>query len=219
MFRKMFYELTARFPSHLNRIWMAHYSYMFTPAQLAFLVHCLDKTRHLSGPIVEIGCARGQTTLYLNLHLRSLGIQKRYICIDTFQGFTPDDIRYEVEVRKKDPGFTWEGFAYNDKRWFDRALQLNGIGHVESIRADVNQFDFEGIENISCCLLDVDLYVPVRSCLEKLPAKMAPGGLLVVDDCAPDNTFDGALQAYEEFLAKTKFRSEIVCGKLGVIYF
>jgi hypothetical protein len=41
----------------------------------------------------------------------------------------------------------------------------------------------------------------------------------VVDDCAPDNTFDGALQAYEEFLAKTKFRSEIVCGKLGVIYF
>jgi hypothetical protein len=133
MFRKIFYELTARFPSHLNRIWMAHYSYMFTPAQLAFLVHCLDKTRHLSGPIVEIGCARGQTTLYLNLHLRSLGIQKRYICIDTFQGFTPDDIRYEVEVRKKDPGFTWEGFAYNDKRWFDRALQLNGIGHVESI--------------------------------------------------------------------------------------
>ncbi len=83
MIRKIFYELTARFPSHLNRIWMAHYAYMFTPAQLCFLVHCLDETKHLQGPVVEVGCARGQTTLYLNLHLASLESPKPYICIDT----------------------------------------------------------------------------------------------------------------------------------------
>ena len=219
MIRKIFYELTARFPSHLNRIWMAHYLYMFTPAQLCFLVHCLDETKHLQGPVVEVGCARGQTTLYLNLHLASLESPKPYICIDTFQGFTETDIRYEIDVRKKDPTFTWGGFSYNSKRWFDRSMQLNGIGHVRSVQADVNKFDFGCIENISFCLLDVDLYLPIASCLEKLPAKMAPGGIMVIDDCWTSPVFDGALQAYSEFIAKHECRTEIVCGRLGVIYF
>src|ERR1700676_2135840 len=139
---------------------MAHFHYMVTPFQLAFLVRCLDETKELPGPIVEVGCARGQTTLYLNLHLASLGVQKPYICIDTFRGFTQSDIQYEVNVRKKVPTFSWGGFSYNDKRWFDRAMELNGIGRVQSIQADVNEFDFPGIENISFCLLDVDLYLP-----------------------------------------------------------
>jgi O-methyltransferase len=219
MLRKLFYELTSRFPSHLNRIWMAQYNYMFTPAQLAFLVRCLEETKILPGPIVEVGCARGQTTLYLNKHLLSASIQKPYICIDTFEGFTRSDIRYEIEVRKKDPGFTWNGFSYNKKRWFDRALEINGIGHVQSMKADVNTFAFQGIENISFCLLDVDLYLPVKSSLGKLAAKMARGGILVIDDCAPDSVFDGALQAYQEFIAENSVRSEIVCGKLAVLYF
>ncbi len=219
MIRNLFYELTARYPSHLNRIWMAHYPYMFTPAQLCFLVQCLDQTKDLEGPVLELGCARGQTTLYLNKHLASLGSRRPYICIDTFQGFTQGDIRYEIDVRKKDPTFTWEGFSYNSKRWFDRAMQINKIRHVQTIQADVKEFDFSGIENISFCLLDVDLYLPVASCLEKLPVKMARGGILVIDDCGPDAIFDGALQAYSEFIAKHECRTEIVCGKLGVIYF
>jgi len=219
MLRTLFYELTSRFPSYLNRIWMAQYNYMFTPAQLAFLVRCLDETKALPGPIVEVGCARGQTTLYLNMHLRSAGIQKPYICIDTFRGFRESDIRYEVEVRKKDPGFTWNGFSYNKKRWFDRALKIHGIGHVQSVEADVNTFAFQGMENISFCLVDVDLYLPVKSCLEKLPAKMARGGILVIDDCAPDRVFDGAFQAYQEFMEKHPARSEIICGKLAALYF
>jgi hypothetical protein len=98
-------------------------------------------------------------------------------------------------------------------------MQLNGIGHVRSVQADVNKFDFGCIENISFCLLDVDLYLPIASCLEKLPAKMAPGGILVIDDCWPSPVFDGALQAYSEFIATHACRTEIVCGRLGVIYF
>jgi hypothetical protein len=57
----------------------------------------------------------------------------------------------------------------------------------------------------------------VASCLEKLPAKMAPGGILHIDDCAPAAIFDGALQAYSEFVAKHAVRTAIVCGKLGII--
>jgi hypothetical protein len=39
---------------------------MFTLSELAFLVRRLDETKDLQSPIGEVGCARGQATLYLN---------------------------------------------------------------------------------------------------------------------------------------------------------
>jgi hypothetical protein len=45
---------------------------------------------------------------------------------------------------------------------------------------------------------------------------MAPGGIIVVDDCAPGGDWDGALQAFQEFCNDTETRMEIACGKLGV---
>lgn len=215
----MLYHLTYMFPTPLNRTWMPHYSYMFTPAQLAFLVSCLDQTSSLPGPILEVGCARGHTTLYLNQHMDACGLEKPYICLDTFSGFTERDIRYEVHDRKKDPRFTWHGFGNNDQRWFDRAMELNGVHRVRSIQTDVNEFEFSGIENISFCLLDVDLYLPAKACLEKLPPKMAKGGIMVIDDCAPGTVFDGAHQAYQEFVRNQTLPNRTVCGKLGVLYF
>ncbi len=42
------------------------YEYMFSPGQLCFLCECLDRTSSLPGPVVEIGCAGGRTTVFLN---------------------------------------------------------------------------------------------------------------------------------------------------------
>jgi hypothetical protein len=46
---------------------------------------------------------------------------------------------------------------------------------------------------------------------------MAPGGVIVVDDCLADNMYDGALQAYREFTAAQGLPERITHGKLGVI--
>ena len=75
--------------------------YNFTPAQLHLLCDSLDQTRHLKGPILEIGCASGQTTIYLNTHLKTTGALKPYVCIDTFDGFTQKDVDFEVRFRGK----------------------------------------------------------------------------------------------------------------------
>lgn len=219
MLRSIFYETTYRFPSHLNRIWMAHYGYMFTPAELCFLVSCIDRTRDLPGPILEVGCFRGQTTLFLNYHMNCSGIEKSYICVDTFTGFIDEDVDFEIQARRKNPRFTWGGFSYNAKRYFEKSLQMNNIRRVTAIQADVSQFDFSGIDNISLCLVDVDLYLPVKCCLEKLPTKMAKGGILIVDDCMPNVIFDGACQAFHEFVRAHHLRHEILFNKLGVLYF
>ena len=74
---------------------------MFTPAQLAFLVRCLDETEGVPGTIVEIGCATGRTTVFLNKHLDEVHSSRGYVCIDTFSGFTEDDVSFETSQRGK----------------------------------------------------------------------------------------------------------------------
>jgi hypothetical protein len=66
-------------------------------------------------------------------------------------------------------------------------------------------------------LIDVDLYKPISAILPKVYNELTPGGVIVVDDCQPDTSFDGALVAYEEFIRERDLPSEIVCEKLGLI--
>lgn len=46
---------------------------------------------------------------------------------------------------------------------------------------------------------------------------MSSGGIIVVDDCKPAELWDGALQAYEEFVEQKGLSNEIAAGKLGII--
>lgn len=39
----------------------------------------------------------------------------------------------------------------------------------------------------------------------------------MVDDCQSDSIYDGAMQAYQEFMTNIGFNQRIECGKLGVI--
>jgi hypothetical protein len=65
-------------------------------------------------------------------------------------------------------------------------------------------------------LLDVDLYIPIRDSLPKIYAAMSPGGVLIVDDCQPNELWDGAIQAYEEFIKEKGIPQEIAFDKLGM---
>ena len=198
--------------------YLAHrYQDCFTPAQLSFLLECVDRTASLPGPILEVGCFTGVTTVWLNKHLAATGIKKAYVAIDTFQGFLASDLRHEVKVRSKDGRPMRNAFRYNHRSWVAKALALNEVDNVTLIRADASHFDYSAYRDISFALIDVDLYLPVRSALQALFPVMAPGGVIVVDDCLADNMYDGALQAYREFTAAQGLPERIIHGKLGVI--
>lgn len=213
--------LTARavkrvgYHTPLHRLVFYRYEYMFRPGQLAFLCQCLDETSHLSGPVVEIGCAGGHTTVFLNKHLDDLGGQRPYICIDTFDGFIAEDIAAE-RARGKRSAYEHVFKAYS-KQYFERTLANNEVQRASVIQADVNTFDFRGIDDISLCMVDVDLYRPVRSALDAVYPRMAKGGIIVVDDCLDQNEYDGALLAYREFIASHGFPEEVRCSKLGTV--
>lgn len=193
--------------------------YNFTPAQLCFLCNCIDQTSHLPGPIFDIGCYAGYTTVWLNRHMGCSGIEKPYIAIDTFSGFTMSDIQYEVQKREKGKSERQlrKSFSSNSKKRFDRILEINQITRVRSFQADAGFFDYTPYHDISFALIDVDLYLSVKRTLERIWPQMAYGGIIVIDDCAHGLWCDGALCAYSEFTDGKKIRKQIVHGKLGVI--
>lgn len=191
--------------------------YNFSPAQLGFLCDCIDGSVHLPGPILEIGCFVGCTTVWLNKHMHAAKTEKPHIAIDTFSGFTEADIKYEVQQRGKSGRQMREGFAYNSQRWFDKTIEVNQIRRVKSIQGDASELDYTPYRNISFALIDVDLYLPVKKTLERIWPLMAQGGIIVVDDCVAGQCYDGALQAYCEFMEHEGLPQKIVHTKLGLI--
>jgi len=207
---------TVAYRTGLHRFVFYRYDYMFRPRELSTLVSFLTATHGLTGPILEIGCAAGHTTVFLNKHLDDLLDTREYVCIDTFAGFTEQDVAAE-NARGKDAGLYANLFRSYRKNWFDRTMSNNHVSRVTSLQADINTFDFQPLKEISLCLIDVDLKRPVVRSLEGVLPRMAVGGIVVVDDCTPNAKFDGALAGYLEVVQDQGLPVDIRDGKLGII--
>lgn len=212
---------------YFRGLWYPKYQFQYFPRQLCFLAKCLDETADVEGAIVEIGCAYGTTTTFLYEYMVDSGIERDYYCIDTFSGFTPDNIAVERDRRGKNHSYEGE-FTDNDVSWFTESLARRHITDVRVMKADICTLDEERLpDKIAFCLLDVDLYQPVQVGLEKVYARLSPGGMIVVDDCwtaakhmwvdGVANAYDGAMQAYKEFVAAKGLPAEFAETKLALI--
>jgi predicted O-methyltransferase YrrM len=190
--------------TRLRRFVLHHYDYMQTPGQLAHLMSCLDETEGVPGSVVEIGCAFGATTVLLNKYLKSRRTERDYVCIDTFSGFTPEDIS---EERKR--GYEWhlDSFSLNKRAWFERTLALNNVTGVRVVQGDISTVELP-IGAVSMCLIDVDLYRPVLASLDRIWPILSDGGIILVDDVAR-KTFPYAGVAYREFVERQGIQSSI----------
>lgn len=206
-----------RFLPAFRRYFYPLYSYHFTAPQLCFLCQSISETRQVTGSILEIGCSRGETTIFLNNYIKNSGIDKRYYAIDTFSGFVDEDIEYEQNFRGKTHAYS--SFGSNKKKWFDGTLEQNGYNDVISIQADINKYNLSDHYPVSFALLDVDLYRPMKKGLSELYQALEPGGIIIVDDCDEnDDRWDGSDQAYKEFMEDIGQPIKIVYGKLGIIH-
>ena len=208
------------FHSPLRRFVIYRHGLRFTPEQLCYMVRALNDTLSVPGDIVEVGCAAGQTTVFLNKHLDAVGdATRRYLCLDTFEGFTDQDIAYEIQYRDKSRfrNRLQTNFRLNDVQWFREMLRWNRVERAVCIRCDICRFDFPADQKISFALIDVDLYRPTVAAIEKVYEKLSPGGTLMVDDCMDQEAHDGARQAFDEFLHRRGIPKEIVYGRLGVL--
>jgi hypothetical protein len=197
---------------------LAQYRYAFSPAQLWTLCDEAEKALTAAGgAVAEIGVAAGETTVYLVKHLRAAAVPlPRYIALDTFEGFTDQDIETEAQAGRDHDFNAW--FSLDSQRLYAMSMRLHGIDDVVTpIRADAVTFDYASLPPIGFALVDVDLELPVSAALEGLWGRLLPGGRIVVDDCAKGTIWEGARVAYLDFCEKHGQAPDIRFEKLGLL--
>jgi len=210
------YRLAA--PVVYTRHPFARYPYMSRPSELLELTKQLLSVKE-PGAVVEVGCHQGWTTCFLVEALKEQGVKRNYVCIDTFNGFTPQDARFEYEVRGKSEGLYDDFFLISDPAWLKASMSRFGYTNVTVIKTDAATFNYLALGQIAFAWIDVDLYRPVRASLERILPNMARGGVVMVDDCnASDDHWNGAYEAYIEACKDHNIKPTIVSQKFGIIY-
>jgi len=209
-------ELIKKILFRYTKLGAPNYPYNLDPLQLSEIITSLEEIKNLEGCICEIGVARGMTTRFICEYLVDRKINTEFYCLDTFSSFVDEDIDYEVKFRKKKIS-DLSGFSYNNYETWKK--NFNNFAFVKPIKTDVKKFDFEKIKPIKFALLDVDLYAPTLQALRNLKKNMNKGGILMVDDVRENNSWDGANQAFNEFVNENSLKFKLVGKKCGVIKF
>lgn len=199
-----------------RNVLFGRYPYMYSPLQIRKLIDCCEEKKNIPGSYVEIGCAYGATAILMAKTFNELGIERQCYALDTFSGFVETQATHDIVKLGKDPELK-NYFRSNDISWLRASLADSGIDNFQIFKGDASVFDYSRCGPIALALLDVDLYLPIYSILPQLYKNLSPGGLIIVDDCAPSTKWEGALLAYQKFTDENGIEQNIVCGKLGII--
>ena len=171
--------------------------------------------RRIPGAFAECGVWRGGSVMAMLLALRDLGAEDRDVHLyDTFTGMTEPS---EHDVSAFDPPAreTWErarragetpwGPVFGPEAFGEEqvraTLQTSGYpaARIHVHPGDVERtLPAEAPEQLALLRLDTDWYASTKHELEHLWPRLAPGGVLIVDDVGH---WDGARRAVEEHFA------------------
>jgi hypothetical protein len=206
---------TLFFKSPLARVFLPVMKFDMSVAQLNFITESI-RNLDCDGSVMEVGVGGGATSVIVNLDMKWHAKKREFFAVDTFAGFTKEDIKFEQENRGKEDNYLY--YRSNSREWYTKTLRAHGIRDAHVFKQDAKTFDYSIARPIAFCLFDVDLYKPTQEVLPKLYENLAAGGVIVVDDCSPAlSIYDGAGQAYREFCDAMGLPQEVVFEKLGVI--
>jgi O-methyltransferase len=172
--------------------------------RLYLYLDTLYATRNVPGAVVEIGCFHGATAAYAHGFLRGIECPRVYLCVDTFGGFP--ERQFAEDVKLGTTPFRRLTFSANSKSLVRKLLNHWGCQSIELLQADVVHLDAEALpEKIAVALIDVDLVEPTTAALLKIMPRMAPGGVILVDDCDLAH-YKGARIATERVAPNAQFR-------------
>jgi O-methyltransferase len=187
------------------------------PERLYLLFDALSQTRTLPGAIVEIGCFQCGTSAWAYRMQRALGVDRRYLCVDTFGGFVDSQFSHDVTVGTA--ARLRSGFRVNSAPFVRTLLDRWDVSGIELLPADIVTLPEGKLPSeIAVALLDVDLEKPTYAALEKIYPRLTAGGIILVDDCSVDaaNPFRGARVGYERFVRERGIPEHFTFG-MGTI--
>jgi hypothetical protein len=148
--------------------------------------------------------------------LKIWGAERAYVCVDTFKGFVPEQFGEDELLG------TWashrSNFDYNSRRAVERTFRHLGFD-IDVVEGDITTLaDALLPEEISVCLVDLDLAKPIHESLKRIYPRMVRGGIVLVDDCArgEQSGWKGADIGYQRFLEEMNLPANYEAG-FGVI--
>lgn len=168
------------------------------PVRLTILLKALAVRRNMPGAIVEVGCYRGGTALEAYRALKIWNAERRYVCIDTFEGFV--DRQFEADERRGTPRRLRHDFDVNSEAKVRRVFRFVGCDRLEVVKGDIAELPDHAIpDRVATCLLDVDLAAPTLAGLRRIYPRLVPGGIILVDDCGDAGAEWRAREGYSAF--------------------
>ena len=186
---------------------------MTTPPRVYALVRAVEYViaRGVPGAIVECGVWRGGSMMAAALTLLRLGVTDRKLYLyDTFAGMPPpeeaDTTRSGVRAadllaQEGEDSHIWAIASLADVR-----AAVLSVGYPEKRIHFVEGLVEETLpatapEEIALLRLDTDWYRSTKHELEQLYPRLAPGGVLILDDYGH---WQGARRAVDEYLAENR---------------
>jgi O-methyltransferase len=171
--------------------------FTLAPERLYLFMHYLIETRDVPGAVVEIGCNLGGTAIIARKMLHRLGMEKPYVCIDTFDGFI--DSQFEADRTQGTPAHDRTLFSGNSRVLVGKIMDHHGCDDVSLIEGDIASLPDSGLpDQCSVVLADVDLTEPTYVAMHRFWPRLAKGGVLLVDDCAEHSSWQARV-AYMRF--------------------
>jgi len=185
------------------------------PRRLNIWFDCLAKTHGLRGDVLEVGVASGGTAIWSHKFLRQGGDTRHYVCVDTFAGFVREHFERDVEL-----GNSWNHFSqFTSSPMFlvRKILVMYDADDISLIRGDISQLHPSNLPSeISACLLDVDLAVPIYDALKLVWPVLQSGGFIAVDDCTTHSGDWQALKGLQKFCVE-KDISPLISHGMGIV--
>jgi len=179
-------------------------------AMFALYSACVYADRNaIPGAFVECGTWMGGSAILAGLTFETLGTPRRLWLYDTFEGMTaPTDA--DIDVHGESAAFYMDkfgdetGWCYASRDQVERNFAEAGLSteRTHFIEGDVMEtLRCEAPDEISVLRLDTDWYESTRLELEVLYPRLAPGGVLIIDDYG---YWSGSRKATDEYFANRR---------------
>lgn len=173
------------------------------------MVHHILNSK-VAGDIVECGCWRGHSAYIIARILQNRSEERLFFIFDSFEGGlsdkTDEDKKLQANidaeiVREEKASFysTTEEVGKNLSEFSFISLHKGWIPEPFPVVSD-RKFSFVH--------LDLDLYQPIKDCLEFFYPRMTKGGIIVVDDYGTTG-WPGVTSAVDQFIKKNNINYAI----------
>lgn len=169
---------------------------LLDPFRADAIIGRLAAVVHLEGDVIECGAFRGGISLLMALALRKLGVPKRVLILDSFEGLP-------APVDGRDHGYC-QGDFRAEQAALEAAIADLDLGDVCEIHPGWFEDTLPAAtanRRFAFAHIDGDLYHSTRTCLRQLHPAMPDGAPLVLDDYSDGS--GGVMLAVNSFAAGT----------------